>query len=217
MRGRDDFPQPARRRAALQREQGRVIVDIPKNEGERQRPSNEILRSDFMWHSKTGEPTGRRHPPHLQQSAKWHEPHHAEWQKPALVERVKATDSSKPCTFFFLHRFRVQTLRNVVHATESEDRTPRNAQSVTQTHIFLVSRTCDREANAHAFGSRCLSCVVLFAHPKSHPLTTCFIVHSLMNEDEPQRNSARRHLFGGLVDQSPLTRYATMERHVPGP
>ena len=52
MRGRDDFPQPARRREALQREQGRVNVDIPKNERERQRPSNEILRSDLMWHSK---------------------------------------------------------------------------------------------------------------------------------------------------------------------
>ena len=43
-----------------------------------------------------------------------------------------------PSHIGFFHRFHVQTLANVVHATEGEDRTPR------RTHIFLVSRTCDR-------------------------------------------------------------------------
>ena len=63
-----------------------------------------------------------------------------------------------------------------MHATGSEDRTPR------RTHIFLSVAHFDhhthmrvaQDLTGHMFGTRCTS-----AHLESHPLTTCFIDHSL--------------------------------------
>ena len=46
-------------------------------------------------------------------------------------------------------------------------RTSSYAQSVTQTHIFLMSRAYDRSSNAHAFGSRHVDCLVPGATQKS--------------------------------------------------
>ena len=55
---------------------------------------------------------------------------------------------------------------------------------MTETHIFLVSRTCDRSSNANVLAQdltvRMFELRCTFAHPKSHPYTTCFIVHSMM-------------------------------------
>ena len=51
MRERDDFLKTTRRPVALQREQGRANVYIPKEERERQKPFNETLRVDLEWHS----------------------------------------------------------------------------------------------------------------------------------------------------------------------
>ena len=50
MRERDDFLKTTRRPVALQREQGRANVYIPKEERERQKPFNETLRVDLEWH-----------------------------------------------------------------------------------------------------------------------------------------------------------------------
>ena len=76
--------------------------------------------------------------------------------------RVMATDSFK-VTWEFFHRFRVQTLANVVHATGCEARTPR------RTHIF--SQCCRCRAPL-TFRRTCVwlrmsqGCVAPLAHSK---------------------------------------------------
>ena len=120
MREGDDFPKTIRRLSALQREQGRVNAHIPKEERERQRPFNETLRADLEWHRHTW----RSH--WLQASSssstvvgvsKMARTTPSGMVQPTLVGRVMATDSFQSHVGFFFHRFRVQTLANVVHAT----------------------------------------------------------------------------------------------------
>ena len=107
-----------------------------------------------------------------------------------VVKRVMATDSlqilrGSHCARFlrirrFVHRFRVQTLPYVVHATVGEDRTLR------RTHIFqsrVVSRMPEHiKTRAHVCGlrlddpcHRVVCCLV--AHPKSFHLIACFTEH----------------------------------------
>ena len=83
--------------------------------------------------------------------------------RPTLVGRVMA-DSLKPCRFFSqISRTDVCECR----ARRCEDRTLRRMHRDTDACVVHVP-----DHPTHV----CCS----FAHPKSHPLTTCFIVHSLM-------------------------------------
>ena len=102
---------------------------------------------------------------------------------------------------------------------------------MTETHIFLVSRTCDRSSNAHVLAQdltvRMFELRCTFAHPKSHPYTTCFIVHSMTYlthflpflphhllqtslpsagiRMKPTATPSGGMLFGRLAEQGPLT------------
>ena len=105
------------------------------------------------------------------ESAQWHDHH--------LVGRVMATDSCKPCRFFFTDvAYRLSDCRARDGARRQN--TSSNAQSVTQTHIFsrvslmrqITKRTC---VWLKMFELWCTS-----VHLQGHPLTTCFIDHSLM-------------------------------------
>ena len=115
----------------LRQEQGRQKVYILKNKRARQRPFDEALRADLEWHSQHW----KTHCSHSSSSSSPQQWWHGNTNTKTLNGeiniggRVMATDSFKAIQIF--HRFRAQTLANVVHATESEDRPLR------RTHIFL--------------------------------------------------------------------------------
>ena len=116
-----------------------MVPNIPKRLRERQRPFDETIDQILSGNVGIGKPTGRRHPPHLQQIGSSQEngtDHNKENGKISNGGRVLNTVSFQSVSSFvrILHIrsfFRVQTLANVVHATGGEDRTPR------RTHIFL--------------------------------------------------------------------------------
>ena len=139
MRARKDFKTTTKILTSLRQEQGRQNSFIPKNERVRQRNFNEALRTELEWQSpnwknllvatfflfiilttmvatRTSRPSMARTPRHSMARSQ-------------VVERVMAADSmqilcgSHFARFlhirrFLCHRFRVQTLANVVLATE---------------------------------------------------------------------------------------------------
>ena len=151
MRARKDFKPTAKILASLRQEQGRQNSFIPKNERMRQRPFDEASRAELEWMSQNwktcfSQPSSSSSSQQYGANTKTlNSMARSPMARSQVVERVKATDSLQTLrgSHFarllrfrrFLHRFRVQTLANVVHATVSEDRTPR------RTHIFpsLVS------------------------------------------------------------------------------
>ena len=105
LRERDDFPKTTRRLAALQREQGRVNVYSPKEEESAKDHSMKHCEQTLSGTATTGDPTGRRQHPHLQQNGgsqeKWHEPTTPRRvAQPTLVGGGMATNSFKPCRCF---------------------------------------------------------------------------------------------------------------------
>ena len=172
MRARKDCKSTTETPTDIRREQGRHNSYIPKNERARQRPFDEALRADLEWHS----PNWKTHWSQTSSSSSaatmvaTRTPGYS-MARSTLVERVMAQSR-----IGFFHRFRVQTLANVVHVMAEEDRTP------CRTHIFSVSRTltiirtCVWLKGLTAQVSMCRT----FAHLKSHPLTTCVIDHALM-------------------------------------
>ena len=125
VRERDDFLKTTRRIAALQREEGRVNVYIPKEESAKDH-SLKHCEQTLSGTATTGDSTGRskmaRTTPRRMTRLTW-------------VGRVMAADSFKPC----LHRFRVLTLANVVHATGGEEHLVECTERDTDAHFSCIS------------------------------------------------------------------------------
>ena len=148
---------------SLRQQQGRQHYSIPKNERMWQRTFVEEFRPESEWMSQDWKTFWSQPSSSSASSQQWwhHErqdspmartPRHSMTRSPMatrqVVKRVMATDSlqilrgSHFARFLrirrFVHRFRVQTLPYVVHATGGEDRTLR------RTHIFRLSscRAC---------------------------------------------------------------------------
>ena len=101
----------------------------------------------------------------------------------------------------FCHRFRVQILANVVHATGVEDRTPRRMDIflsvVSVAHLYL--HTYMRVAQ-DMFRTWC-TCARL----QSHPPTACFIDHSsTCLSRPPPSTSTALHVTGSGDTPAPL-------------
>ena len=122
MNTRKDFKPTTQVLASLPQEQGRQNSFYPKNERTRQRPFDEELQAKLEWLSHNWRTNFAQSffCSSFSQNAK----------KPN-GEITNGEIRNGESVFFFSEKFHVQTLANVVHATVSEDTTPR------RTHIFL--------------------------------------------------------------------------------
>ena len=174
MRARKDFKSTTQTFTSLHQEQGR------------QRPLDEALRADMESHSpnwksywsQTSSPSSsqqwwqhehQRHP-------MARTPRHS-MARSQLVERVMATDSFKATqVFFFFTGFayrheRMSCTRRVV---KTEHLVARTFFSVSRTFDHHTHMSVAQDLTGQMFGMCCT-----FAHLESHPLTLCFIDHSL--------------------------------------
>ena len=172
-----DFKSTTQLLAGLRRKRGRQNVYIPKNERARQRPFDEAWRADLEWHSPNWKTHWSQTSSSSSSQQRWqHEHQDTQWRDQNWWEEWWQQTLSKPHRIL-VHRFRVQTIANVVHANGCQNRTLR------PTHMFLSvahlwpshAPACGSRAWRLKFGMCCT-----FAHLNSHPLTTCFIDHSLM-------------------------------------
>ena len=167
------YPMMLQTLTILQREQGRQNVKIPKNGRALQRPFNEALRADQEWHSQNS----RSHWSNTSSSSSpqkwwWHEHQDDQWQDQHRWKEWWTQTLSKTYrivfTDFACRHYRMSCTRREV---KTEHLVARTFFSVLRTWSQIITRTCVR--------LKCGMCCT-FAHLKSHPLTTCFIDHSLL-------------------------------------
>ena len=172
MSNRNDFPPADRMLAVLERQEA--------NEDDHDRSMkncDQNLSGKVRIIRKSG---GRRHHLHLQQIGGSQENgmnHNKKNGKISSGGKSGEYSRSEPSNFFLQESC---TSANFLHATGSEDSTPRTRD--TDAHVFLVLWSRDSRAghiNAHALAQKCFECLSLCAHQQIHALQ--FRPHHLLH------------------------------------